>query len=77
MNWKKWIRAAGIRAIKTAAQVAIATLPTTAFALGEVNWIVVGSTAIGAAILSLITSLAGIPEVDDGASPLGGGEYGD
>lgn len=70
MDWKKWIKAAGIRAIKTAAQTAIAMLPTTAFALGEVNWILTISTAAGAAVLSLITSLAGIPECDDGISPL-------
>ena len=74
MNWKRWIKAAGVRAIKTAAQVAIATLPTTAFALGEVNWVLVVSTAAGAAVLSLITSLAGIPEVDEGISPLSGVE---
>lgn len=70
MDWKKWIKAAGIRAIKTAAQTAIAMLPTTAFALGEVSWILVISTAAGAAVLSLVTSLAGIPECDDGISPL-------
>lgn len=73
MSWKSWFRAASIRAIKTAAQVAIAALPTTAFTLGEVSWGIVASTAIAAAILSLITSLAGIPECDDGVSPLGGG----
>lgn len=66
---KTWFQAAGVRALKTAAQVAITTLPTTAFTLGEINWVIVGSTAVGAAILSLLTSLAGIPEVDGGASP--------
>ena len=75
MNWKNWLRAASIRAIRTAAQVAIAALPTTAFTLGEVSWGIVASTAIAAAVLSLITSLAGLPECDDGASPFtSGGE---
>lgn len=66
MYWRKFAKAAGIRCIRTAAQVAIATLPTTAFALGEVNWILVISTAAGAAVLSLLTSLAtGLPEIDE------------
>lgn len=73
MNWKNWLRAASIRAIRTAAQVAIAALPTTAFTLGEVSWGIVASTAIAAAVLSLITSLAGLPECDDGASPFASG----
>lgn len=58
---KAWIKFAGIRAIKTAAQTAVASIGTTAL-MGEVNWIAVGSTALLAAIVSMLTSLAGLPE---------------
>ena len=61
-NFKNWLRAAGIRAIKTIAQTAIATIGTSAI-LSEVNWAVVGSAALLAGILSLLTSVAGLPEV--------------
>lgn len=61
-NWKNWLKAAGTRAIKTVAQTAIATIGTSA-AIGEVNWVMVGSTAILAGILSMLTSIAGLPEV--------------
>ena len=64
MNWKKWIKAAGIRAIKTICQTAVAMIGTTAF-INEVNWIAVGSASLLAGVLSLLTSLAGIPEVKD------------
>lgn len=60
---KEWWKAAGIRAIKTIAQTAIATIGTAA-ALGEVNWALVGSASVLAGILSLLTSLAGLPEVE-------------
>ena len=60
--WKEWIKAAGIRAIKTVAQTALATIGTTAV-FTDVNWAVVGGSALLAGILSLLTSLAGIPEV--------------
>lgn len=63
----KWGAAAGVRAVKTAAQSAIGTIGASA-AMGEVDWALVGSAALLAAIVSLLTSLAGIPEVDDGAS---------
>lgn len=61
-NFKSWFKAAGIRAIKTIAQTAIATIGTSAI-LSEVNWAVVGSAALLAGILSLLTSVAGLPEV--------------
>ena len=61
-NFKNWFKAAGIRAIKTIAQTAIATIGTSAI-LSEVNWAVVGSAALLAGILSLLTSVAGLPEV--------------
>lgn len=60
---KKWLKAAGIRALKTVAQTAIATIGTTAL-FSEVNWAVVGSAALLAGVLSVLTSLAGLPEVD-------------
>jgi hypothetical protein len=60
---KKWLKAAGIRAVKTVAQTAVATIGTTA-TLGGVNWVMVGSTAALAGILSVLTSVAGLPEVD-------------
>ena len=62
---KKWFRAAAVRAIKTVAQTAVATIGTAA-ALGDVNWILVGSASVLAGILSLLTSVAGLPEVDGG-----------
>lgn len=62
-SWKQWAKAAGIRAIKTFCQAAIATIGTTAY-LDEVNWYLVGSASILAGILSILTSLAGLPEVD-------------
>ena len=61
---KKWLKAAGIRALKTVAQTAAATIGTSAY-LGEVNWIMVGSAAVLAGILSLLTSVAGLPEVKE------------
>lgn len=61
-NWKAWIKAAGIRAIKTVAQTAVATIGTTAV-MAEVNWALVGSSALLAGILSLLTSVAGLPEL--------------
>ena len=62
-SFKAWLRAAGIRAIKTLAQTALASIGTAAV-LGEVNWIAVGSAAVTAALLSMLTSLAGLPELN-------------
>lgn len=62
-NFKQWIKAAGIRAIKTVAQTAIATIGTTAL-FTEVNWTIVASASVLAGILSILTSIAGLPEVD-------------
>lgn len=58
-----WIKAAGVRAIKTIAQTAVATIGTAAV-LGEVDWLMVGSAAVLAGVLSLLTSVAGLPELD-------------
>ena len=63
-DWGKWFKAAGIRAIKTIAQTAIATIGTSV-AMGDVNWIMVGSASLLAGILSLLTSVAGLPEVPE------------
>lgn len=60
---REWFRAAGIRALKTVAQTAVATIGTSAV-LGEVDWLAVGSAAVLAGVLSLLTSVAGIPEVE-------------
>ena len=62
--WIHWIKAAGVRAIKTVAQTAVATIGTSAV-MGEVNWVMVGSASALAGILSLLTSVAGIPEVTE------------
>lgn len=62
-KFSDWIKAAGIRAIKTIAQTAIATIGTCAV-MSEVNWIMVGSASLLAGILSLLTSVAGLPELD-------------
>lgn len=61
---KKWLRAAGVRAIKTVAQTAVASIGTSAL-LGEVNWIAVLSASALAGILSLLTSVAGLPEIKE------------
>jgi hypothetical protein len=61
---KEWFAAAGIRALKTVAQTAVASIGVTAM-IHEVDWLVVGSTAALAGVLSLLTSIAGLPEVSD------------
>lgn len=62
-NFKEWAKAAGLRAIKTIAQTAIATIGTSAV-ISEVSWVMVGSASLLAGILSLLTSIAGLPEVE-------------
>jgi hypothetical protein len=62
-NFKQWIKAAGIRAIKTVAQTAIGTIGASAY-MGDVNWLMVGSASLLAGIISVLTSIAGIPEVE-------------
>lgn len=59
---KQWLKAAGIRAIKTLAQTAISALGVST-SMGEVNWVAIGSMSLLAAILSILTSVAGLPEV--------------
>lgn len=59
---KAWIKAAGVRAIKTVAQTAVATIGTSAV-MGDVNWLMVSSASLLSGILSLLTSIAGLPEV--------------
>lgn len=61
-NTKEWLKAAGVRAVKTMAQTAVATIGTSAV-MGEVNWVMVGSASLLAGILSVLTSIAGLPEV--------------
>lgn len=61
---KKWVHAASVRAIKTVAQAAIAAIGSSA-ALGDVNWVLVASTAALSGVLSLLTSVAGLPEVKE------------
>lgn len=63
-DFKKWLKAAGIRALKTVAQTAIATIGSSAI-ISEVNWMVVGSASLLAGILSILTSVAGLPEVPE------------
>ena len=62
-NFKSWIKSAGVRALKTFAQTFVATIGTGAAVLGDVNWALVLSSAALAALLSIMTSLAGLPEV--------------
>jgi hypothetical protein len=64
INFKKWIAAAGMRAIKTVAQTAVATIGTSAV-ISEVNWVMVASASALAGVLSLLTSVAGLPELHE------------
>ncbi|MDE6020173.1 MAG: holin [Ruminococcus sp.] len=60
-NWKTWTKAALVRAVKTIAQTAVATIGTSAV-IGDVNWFAVSSAAVLAGVLSVLTSVAGLPE---------------
>lgn len=63
-NFKKWLKCASVRALKTICQTAIATIGTSAV-MSEVNWVLVGSASLLSGILSILTSIAGLPEVDE------------
>lgn len=63
-KFRAWLKAAGVRAVKTVAQTAVAAIGTTAV-MAQVDWLMVGSTALLAGILSLLTSVAGLPEVQE------------
>lgn len=63
-NFKDWIKAAGVRAIKTVAQTAVATIGTAAV-MGNVDWVMVASASALAGVVSLLTSVAGLPELDN------------
>lgn len=63
-KWMNWIKAAGVRAVKTVAQTAVATIGASAV-LSEVDWLVVASASALAGVLSLLTSVAGLPELPD------------
>lgn len=67
--WKEWFKTAAVRALKTVCQTAIATIGTCAV-MSDVDWVMVASASCLAGILSLLTSLAGIPEANDGISPI-------
>lgn len=64
MDWKAWLKAAGIRALRTVAQTAAATIGTSA-TMGDVNWKMVASASLLAGILSLIMSVGGLPELEE------------
>ena len=61
-NWKQWMKAAGVRAVKTVAQTAVATIGASAV-ISEVDWILLVSASLLAGVVSLLTSIAGLPEV--------------
>ncbi len=63
-DFKKWLKAAAVRAIKTVAQTAVATIGTASF-LGDINWLMVLSASVLSGILSMLTSIAGLPEINN------------
>lgn len=62
-DWSRWVRAAGVRAVKTVAQTAVAMIPA-AVTITAVDWVTVAGTAALAGLMSLLTSVAGLPEVE-------------
>lgn len=62
----QWLKAAAVRAVKTVAQTAVATIPAAALTIGDIDWMLVIGASLLAGVISLLTSVAGIPEVDDG-----------
>lgn len=67
---KKWFVAAGVRAVKTAAQTVLAAMGTTVVSITSLDWPQIAALAATAAVASILTSIVGVPEVDEGASPL-------
>nr|WP_314638641.1 holin [uncultured Olsenella sp.] len=67
---KRWALAAGVRAVKTAAQTAVALIGTGAVAITSLDWGQIAAVTATAAVLSVLTSVAGVPEVEDGESPV-------
>jgi len=63
-NWKQWLKAAGIRAVKTMAQTAVGVIGVAAV-MQDVSWVMVGSSALLAGVLSVLTSVAGLPEIKE------------
>ena len=63
-NIKQWVKASAVRAVKTVAQTAVATIGVSAV-MSDVNWIAVGSASLLAGILSILTSVAGLPELKE------------
>lgn len=74
MNWKAWFKAAAIRGIKTAAQVGVLLIGSDVFDIVSLDWPYILGCMAGGFVLSILTSTAGLPECDDGVSPLVGGE---
>lgn len=69
VNWKQWIKAAGIRAVRTFAEAALAYIGTGAVVLGDVNWLAALSAGAFGAVSAILLALAGLPEVDPAPDP--------
>lgn len=68
-NWKQWLKAAGIRAVRTFAEAALAYIGTGAVVLGDVNWLAALSAGAFGAVSAILLALAGLPEVDPAPDP--------